>query len=366
LVWERAWNGERPLLHRAGAADVEQLMPEFSLTVLIPAYNEAGVIGHSLESLWAQTCRPDKVLVVDDGSSDDTGRIAAGLGAEVVRPPSRTGRKADAMNFGLRFVETEWLVTLDADTALAPDALEQIVSAAQEQNAGAACGLVLPQRIRTLWERARFVEYLLAFGVMKPVQDWYRRPMVASGCFALYRTEIVKTLGGFPTETVGEDLDLTWRLYEAGESVKYVSRAICYPVEPPNLHFMRKQLARWSHGFAQNVRLHGRRILGVPMLCSFVIVATLDALLALLYLVITPFLVVARGWHYLIAVYLTDLLLLAIPVLWMGFRLRLLPQAFASLPSVFVLRWLNVYYFWRAAALEWVLGRPLRVFEKGH
>ena len=90
--------------------------------------------------------------------------------------------------------------------------------------------------------------------------------MVASGCFALYRTAIVKQLGGFPTETVGEDLDLTWRLYEAGESIKCVSGAICYPMEPPDLHFMRKQLTPWSHGLAPNVRLHGRRILGVPML----------------------------------------------------------------------------------------------------
>jgi biofilm PGA synthesis N-glycosyltransferase PgaC len=343
------------------------MMPESSLTVLIPAHNEARVIGHTLQSLWSQTWRPDKIQVVDDGSSDETGRIAADLGAEVVRPEANTGFKAGALNFGLRFVETEWLVTLDADTILAPDALQEIVSAAQEQNVGAACGLVLPQRIRTLWERARFVEYLLAFGVFKPVQDWYRCPMVASGCFALYRTEIIKDLGGFPTETVGEDLDLTWRLYEAGESIKYVSRAICYPVEPPDLRFMRKQLTRWSHGFAQNVRLHGRGILGVPMLRSFVIVAGLDALLAgLLYLIVMPILVVAYGWRYLIAIYLADLLVMAIPVLWMGYRMRLLPQALASLPSVFILRWLNVYYFWRAAALEWVLGRRLRVFEKGH
>jgi biofilm PGA synthesis N-glycosyltransferase PgaC len=341
-------------------------MPEPGLTVLIPAYNEAKVIGDTLQSLQSQTRQPDKILVVDDGSSDNTGRIAAGLGAEVVRPESNTGHKAGAINFGLRFVETEWVVTLDADTALAPDALQQIVDTAQEQDAGAACGLVLPQRIRTVWERARFVEYLLAFGMIKPVQDWYRYPMVASGCFALYKTETIRRLGGFPTETVGEDLDMTWRLYEAGESVKYASRAICYPVEPPNLHYMRKQLTRWSHGFAQNVRLHGRRILDVRMLRSFVIVASVDALLAVLYLVLTPVLVAVRGWRYLIAVYMTDLLLIAIPVLWMGFRLRLLPQALASLPSVFVLRWFNIYYFWRAAALEWVFKRPLQVFEKGH
>lgn len=340
---------------------------EAGLTVMIPAYNEAPVIRATLQSLWSQTRRPDKILVVDDGSSDDTGSIAASLGAEVVRPPSNTGLKAGAMNFGLRHVRTEWLVTLDADTILAPDALQEIVAAAQQENVGAACGLVLPQRIHTLWERARFVEYLLAFGVLKPVQDWYRHPMVASGCFALYRTRIVQQLGGFPTETVGEDLDLTWRLYEAGESVKYVSRAICYPVEPPDLHFMRKQLTRWCHGFVQNLRLHGRRLLDVPMLRSFVIVSILDCLLAgLLYLVLTPILLLVYGWRFLLAFYLADLLVMAIPVLWKGWRLRLLPQALASLPFVFVLRWLNVYYFWRAVLLECLFGRSLRRFEKGH
>ena len=121
-------------------------MSDSSLTVLIPAYNEASVIGHTLQSLWSQTCRPDKILVVDDGSSDDTGRIAADLGAEVVRRASNTGFEAGAMSFGLRFVETEWLVTLD----LVPDALQQIVTTPQEQNARVACGLVLPQRIHTL------------------------------------------------------------------------------------------------------------------------------------------------------------------------------------------------------------------------
>jgi biofilm PGA synthesis N-glycosyltransferase PgaC len=341
-------------------------MSETGVTVLIPAYNEAKVIGHTLKSLGAQTRRPDKVLVVDDGSSDETGQIAADLGAEVVRPEANTGYKAGAINYGLRFVDTAWLVTLDADTVLAPDALEQLVSTAEAEDATAACGLVLPQRVCTLWERARLIEYLLAFGLLKPVQDWYRYPMVASGCFALYKTETVKALGGFPTETVGEDLDLTWRLYEAGESVKYVSGAVCYPVEPPNFRFMRRQLARWSHGFAQNVRLHGRRLLKIPMLRAFVITASLDALLAMVFVILAPVLAITRGWRYLAAVYLTDLLLLAIPVLWMAARQQMLPQALVSLPSVFVLRWLNIYYFWQAAVREWVLGRPLRGFEKGH
>jgi cellulose synthase/poly-beta-1,6-N-acetylglucosamine synthase-like glycosyltransferase len=342
-------------------------MPERDVTVMIPAYNEARVIGDTLLSLRSQTRQPDRILVVDDGSNDGTGHIATAWGAEVVRPESNTGFKAGAMNVGLHHVDTEWLVTVDADTILAPNALQEMVAAAQEEDVGAACGLVLPQRIRTLWERARFVEYLLAFGVLKPVQDWYHGPMVASGCFALYKTEVIKALGGFPTETVGEDLDLTWRLYQAGRSIKYVSGAVCYPVEPPNLRLMHRQLRRWSHGFVQNVRLHGNRILHVPMLRSFVIVTVLDSMLAvLLYLLLGPLLLLSYGWRFLLALYLADMLLMIIPVAWMGYRLGLMRQALASLPFVFVLRMLNVYHFGHAVLLECILRRPLQVFEKGH
>jgi cellulose synthase/poly-beta-1,6-N-acetylglucosamine synthase-like glycosyltransferase len=338
-----------------------------TVTVLIPAHNEAENIANTLRSIQAQTRPPDQVLVVDDCSSDDTGAIAASMGARVIRPDANSGFKAGALNLGLPHVQAQWLVTLDADTMLAPDALEQIVDVASQEGAASACSLVLPQRIHSFWERARFVEYLLAFGVLKPVQDWYHHPMVASGCFCLYQTDKVREMGGFPTDTVGEDLDLTWRLYMAGEPVKYVSHAVCYTLEPPNLPLLHKQLTRWSHGFVQNVRLHGQDILKVPMLRSFIIVAFLDALLGgLLSLFLAPLLALAYGFRWLVMIYLAELLLIAGPVIWMGLRLGLLRKTLSSLPCVLVLRLMNLYYFWRAIVLECIVRRPLRVFEKGH
>ena len=68
----------------------------------------------------------------------------------MIRPLTNRGFKAGARNVGLPQVPTEWLVTLDADTILAPDALEQILTGAQEDGAAAACGLVLPQRVRSV------------------------------------------------------------------------------------------------------------------------------------------------------------------------------------------------------------------------
>jgi biofilm PGA synthesis N-glycosyltransferase PgaC len=343
------------------------MMKATTVTVLIPAYNEARTIAGTLESVFAQTRAPDVVLVVDDGSTDNTGAIAAGLGARVIRPAARTGFKAGALNAGLAHVDSEWVVTLDADTILAPDAVQEIVAMARESRAAAACGQVLPQRIHSVWERARLVEYLFAFGMLKPVQDFYGHPLVASGCFSLYHVDTLRRLGGFPVGTVGEDLDLTWRLFMDGQTVKYAPRAICYTVEPPSLSCLRRQLCRWSHGFVQNVRLHGRRLFDVPMLRSFILVAFLDALFAgLLYGLLAPILLWAYGPQLLLTFYAADLLFIIGPVAWAGYRRGLLRQALVSLPFVFVLRLLNTYYFWRAIVMEGLFRRPLQVFEKGH
>ena len=55
---------------------------------------------------------------------------------------------------------------------------------------------------------------------------------------------------------MAEDMDLTWTAYHPGKKVRFIADAICYPIEPHNFHFMRKQLMRWTHGFIQNARLH--------------------------------------------------------------------------------------------------------------
>src|SRR4051812_17566197 len=96
------------------------------LTVIIPAYNEEDFIGDTVESVKVQTLMPKRVIVVDDCSEDRTGEIAKYLGADVVRPMQNTGTKAGAQNTGLQYVKTKYVMVLDADTILAPDAIEHL------------------------------------------------------------------------------------------------------------------------------------------------------------------------------------------------------------------------------------------------
>src|SRR5215468_7398027 len=110
------------------------------LTVLVPAYNEAESITDTVRSLQTQTVRPAEIIVIDDCSSDDTGGVARALGVSVIRPPQNTGSKAGAQNFALPWVRTPFIMAIDADTSLAPDAIERLRDAFGESDVSAACG----------------------------------------------------------------------------------------------------------------------------------------------------------------------------------------------------------------------------------
>jgi biofilm PGA synthesis N-glycosyltransferase PgaC len=337
------------------------------LTVLIPAYNEAASIADTIRSLQAQSVQVPRVIVIDDGSTDDTGTRAAAAGAEVIRPPRNTGSKAGAQNFALDIVDSEFVMALDADTTLAPDALEKLLPAFEDPDVAAACGFVIPRHVATVWERGRFIEYLMAFTFYKPIQDYYSKPLISSGCFSAYRTDLLKRERGWSTRTLAEDVDLTWRFYQAGRKVRFIPEAVCYPIEPHDFDFMRKQLRRWSHGFVQNVKLHWRGVLEIPFLRSAVAVAMWDATFAsLAYLIVLPLLALALATPVLLLAYVLDLPAIIVPVVIAALRHRQLRPALTSLPAFFVLRMVNGVFLLEALWKEFVLRRPLLVYEKGH
>lgn len=353
---------EEGLGHQASAPPA-RLLP---LTVLVPAYNEGASLGDTITSLKAQTVGIAEILVIDDCSTDDTADVAHALGVTVLRPPVNTGSKAGAQNYALQFVETEWVLAIDADTTLAPDAIERLAPALADERVGAACGFVLPRKVETLWERGRYCEYLVAFSFYKQIQDYYSKPLIASGCFSMYRTSLLRAVGGWSTRTLAEDMDLTWTMYERGHAVRFVPDAVSYPLEPHDFHFMGRQLKRWSHGYVQNVRVHWRELVRIPYLRVAVSVQMWDAIVAsLLYLVVLPLLaVVVTPW--LLLGYVIDVPVVLVPALAGAVPRGETRRALASLPAFFVLRTVNAVFFLRALWSELVVGRTFLTYEKGH
>jgi cellulose synthase/poly-beta-1,6-N-acetylglucosamine synthase-like glycosyltransferase len=344
---------------------IQQLAQD--LTVIVPAYNEAASIADTIRSIQAQTVRVREILVVDDCSLDETGHVARACGATVLRPSFNTGSKAGAQNFALQQVCTAFVMAIDADTTLAADAIEKLLSAFDGPNVAAACGFVIPRHVRSVWERGRFVEYLLAFTFYKPIQDYYSKPLISSGCFSAYRTSMLRDTGGWSNRTLAEDVDLTWRFYAQGYEVRFIPEAVCYPIEPHNFNFMRKQLRRWSHGFVQNVRLHWRTVLNIRYLRSAVAVAFWDAAFAsLAYLVLLPLLALLFMAPIFLLGYVLDAPAILVPVAFAALQHKQVRKAAGSVPAFFVLRVVNGLFLLEAVWNELLFGTPLLVYEKGH
>ena len=337
------------------------------VTVIVPAYNEAATIADTLISLLTQSVAPEEIIVVDDCSTDDTADVAARLGVTVIRPERNTGSKAGAQTYALRHVSTAFVMAIDADTTLAPDAIEQLLPAFTDAEVVAACGSVIPRRVQSIWERGRYVEYLFAFTFYKRVQEAWGAPLIASGCFSMYRTNAVRAVGGWSMRTLAEDMDLTWTFYEYGWKVRFIPEAVSYPIEPPNAHFFGLQLKRWSHGFVQNVRLHWHGVLAVPFLRQAVAVACWDAVVAAVaYLFLLPVLAIALGNPWLLLGYVIDVPAIAVPVLAGAVSRREVRRALVSLPCFFVIRTVNAMFFLKAVWLELVMKRSFTTYEKGH
>lgn len=363
----RARRHSRPEHHQAPLHASERTPRTVPLTVLVPAYNEGETLADTILSLLTQSVAPAAIIVIDDCSTDDTAEVASRLGVSVLRPPRNTGSKAGAQTFALDHVRTPFVMAIDADTTLASDAIERLLPAFEDPEVVAACGSVIPRRVRTVWERGRYVEYLFAFTFYKRIQEAYGAPLIASGCFSMYRTDALRESGGWPTRTLAEDMDLTWSFYERGGKVRFIPEAVSYPIEPHDFHFLGKQLRRWSHGFVQNVKLHRRGLLDVPFLRQSVAVAFWDAVVAAaVYLFVLPALALALRNPWLLLGYVIDVPAVAVPVLVGAAQRGEVRRALASLPAFFVLRTVNAFYFIRAAWLELVMRRSFTTYEKGH
>jgi biofilm PGA synthesis N-glycosyltransferase PgaC len=345
------------------------------VTVVIPAYNEAATIAETIRSLRAQTRPADEIIVVDDCSSDGTGEVARAMGVRVIRPARNQGTKAQAQNVALPFVRTELTVTIDADTALAPDALEQLVAPfARDPRLDLACGYIVPRYLSTVWERGRLVEYLYALELYKIAQKLVSSPIVCSGCFCAFRTAALRRHGGFDAGTMAEDLNFTWKVHTTGGKASFVETAVCYPVDPPTWPVYFKQVDRWVRAFFQNLMIFWRSLHRKPMLALFIWTAVAEAFLfplALLVmagvaaLALTGHRTVSWPWWFA-SVYGLDLAMVTVFALRGAVRTRRLPVALRSIPLYYLLKTVNIYLWWRGFYLEVIRRDRLASWEKGH
>jgi cellulose synthase/poly-beta-1,6-N-acetylglucosamine synthase-like glycosyltransferase len=346
-----------------------------SVAVVIPAYNEADHIEETVAAVRRQTLLPDRIIVVDDCSSDGTGDIARALGVEVLRTLRNQGTKSQALNYALPDIDSDITVNIDADTVLEPGALAAIIEAfASDPEVVLASGYTLPKGTGSVWERGRLVEYLFNVELYRMTQDSVGVPVVSAGCFMAFRTQAVKALGGFNPNTMAEDMHLTWEVLLGGGKVRFVAGAVCRSADPSSWPVYSRQMNRWYRGFFQNLKLfwrtlHRRKFLGLFVWASIVdgVLFPVSLLLGLYALLGGLLEYHNTNWAVFLATgILVDLLLITTYAMRGAVRLDCLGLVVRSIPYFYFLRTVNIVLWYRSLYLEVIRGQRLRTWDKGH
>ena len=272
------------------------------ISIIMPAHNENVTVESSVRSLLTLDYSLYEIVVVDDGSTDDTAQVvidAFGLraidrpirlqipcepqqgvwvgrvqGVPITLITKENGGKADALNMGINAAQYPYFICIDADSVLQYDSLREIVAPVIEhENVVAVGGLVrlsngikikdgrlthysLPKKIIPAMQ---VLEYDRSFLSARILFDQFNGNLIISGAFGMFRKDYVVACGGYDRDTVGEDMELVTKLHvfcrTNGEDylIKYAPDAICWSQAPDNLRDLVKQRRRWHTGLFESM-----------------------------------------------------------------------------------------------------------------
>ena len=255
------------------------------VSIIVPAYNEEVNAVSSVRSLLTREYPNVEIIFVDDGSTDNTYEkvneaFAGNPKVKVFSKPN--GGKASALNFGINQSEAEYVVCIDADTKLKPDAVSRLmehfaprqqvdpsgnprpssVAAPLEGSVvdpefpgrgivGAVAGNVkVGNQVNTL-TRWQSIEYISSQNFDRKAFAYLNAITVVPGAIGAFRKAAIEEAGGFTTDTLAEDCDLTIRILRCGYIIENDNRAIAMTEAPETLKMFFKQRFRWSYGVMQ-------------------------------------------------------------------------------------------------------------------
>jgi len=231
------------------------------VTILIPAYNESAVIATCVAAALAADYPQLEVLVLDDGSTDDTEAVAvtAARGDQrcrVIRDPVNRG-KAHQLNVGFRQARHELVAVTDADTHVQPQALKHLVTRMSSSPLVAAvAGSPHVTNRGRLILAMQVLEAAAVIGLIRRTQSLTGRVGVVAGVLGLFRRDRVLAVGGYEPRMATEDIELTWKLLLAGWHTAYEPRALVGMEVPSTLRALWAQRKRWARGQGEVLHVH--------------------------------------------------------------------------------------------------------------
>jgi cellulose synthase/poly-beta-1,6-N-acetylglucosamine synthase-like glycosyltransferase/peptidoglycan/xylan/chitin deacetylase (PgdA/CDA1 family) len=231
------------------------------VSVVVPAYNEKEGIAATVRSLACGDYPEIEVIVVDDGSVDNTAEIAAGLGLINVRVVRKAnGGKSAALNTGIALASHDLVLMVDADTIFETDSIRRLVQPFADPSVGAVAGNVKVGNRGTLVAQWQHIEYVIGFNLDRRLYETLQCMPTVPGAIGAFRRHALLSAGGMSGATLAEDTDITMAICRAGWKVVYEERARAWTEAPASLQQLWRQRYRWAYGTMQAMWKHRRAL----------------------------------------------------------------------------------------------------------
>jgi cellulose synthase/poly-beta-1,6-N-acetylglucosamine synthase-like glycosyltransferase len=230
-----------------------------SVSVIIPAYNEEKVITKTIRAILNSTYSNLDIIVIDDGSSDNTYQTAKDNfenNSRVQIFTKENGGKSEALNFGVLKTDAEIVVTLDADTVFLSDTIGKLIRRFVDKRVWAVAGNAKVGNRINLLTRWQALEYITSQNLDRRAFEIMNCITVVPGAVGAWRRWAIVEAGGFSSDTLAEDTDMTFAIIRRGHHVAYDDEALAYTEAPDTTKNFVKQRFRWMYGTLQTVWKH--------------------------------------------------------------------------------------------------------------
>ena len=235
------------------------------VSIIVPVYNEGKILEASIASLLRVDYDNYEVIVVNDGSTDNTAQVGGTLvgyhrgrrgdvGVVLINKPN--GGKWSALNVGIQYSQAPFVLCMDGDSQLSPGTLRAAISHFLDPSVGAVAGNVKIINRKKVLTNLQALEYVEGLNMARTAQSFAGMVNIIPGPIGVFRTEAIRDAGWYSGETFAEDADLTLNIRVAGWEVRYEPNAISYTEAPETLYQLLKQRYRWTRGILQSIRKH--------------------------------------------------------------------------------------------------------------
>jgi poly-beta-1,6-N-acetyl-D-glucosamine synthase len=235
------------------------------ISLVVPAYNEGVVIQAAIRSLLLLDYPNYEIIVIDDGSTDDTYEKAIAVAREQQDIPvrvitKRNGGKAEALNTGMSVARGEFILNMDGDSKLSSNTLRACISHFEDPRIGAVAGNVKVINRENIWSKIQALEYVEGLAMARKAQSFMRAVNIIPGPLGMFRKSVLQQVGGYDHDTFAEDCDLTLKLLMCGWHIAYEPNAIAWVETPSRLLDLLKQRYRWTRGILQATSKHSEAL----------------------------------------------------------------------------------------------------------